>query len=635
MTSGVRRCCHKLLQHFGRRFSSRDVDAGTGAALRSLGAARRWADALALLASTLPKSGAPDAVLFGHAMSAMSGAKQWQRTLVLLEEMRNMQIHLNETIFSIALVACDRGSRWRQALQLLEEFDKGARHADSTAYCSSASACAKASQWPLAVALFAQVHVLPDLASHNAAMAAAGRGQLWQGVLQLLKVMPSKVQPNLISFNTAMAACERAGQWNYVVALLEELGRKKLSPDIRSWTSLVASFSRASHWMQAQRMLRDLRIQELQPDLVMYGAAASAFQRGHQWKLALALLPQLHELRIVLDERLCGSVITACAISQAWQAAVSCLMELPRRELEPTSTSSSPVLTALLDVKHWLMALKLFEHLQHAVAMDSQAYGRLLLVCEQNNFREWQNWLLQSMASPRGPARHTPGRESLAAAVAAHCKGLSVGSFGKQLVLTASKSASRTSKRTLSRIPWTQWTPYVKEIRLMEHVFLNAECGNPASVCQEVECFGRDILGRSKTWLKVAGGEKSEVLLAAAQHAEGRFVLEVGTYCGHSSLRLAAANPNTHVVTLEADPVHDRGHCQIDHCICRAFVSGGCLDRTQLRIDPMPTKVRMVRRRQPGRLRPGLHGPARLSLRGRPCHSGAPCVASAWGNRRC
>ena len=64
--------------------------------------------------------------------------------------------------------------------------------------------------------------------------------------------------------------------------------------------------------------------------------------------------------------------------------------------------------------------------------MDSQAYGRLLLVCldrsalslsselfrdwlrcEQHRLTDWQHRLLQSLASPRGPARHTPGRERL------------------------------------------------------------------------------------------------------------------------------------------------------------------------------------------------------------------------------
>eukprot|EP00439_Symbiodinium_sp_Y106_P082741 s985_g22.t1 len=62
--------------------------------------------------------------------------------------------------------------------------------------------------------------------------------------------------------------------------------------------------------------------------------------------------------------------------------------------------------------------------------------------------------------------------------------------------------------------------------------------------------------GSSKTWLKVAGGEKSEVLWAAAQHAGSSLVLEIGTYCGGSSIRIATASPNIRVVTLEADPVH-------------------------------------------------------------------------------
>ncbi|CAE7732023.1 comta [Symbiodinium microadriaticum] len=516
----------------------------TSALISSCARASRWQLSLAFVEF----DGASSTAVFNAAMTACVKGSKWPAALLLLRRISALHLLPDLFSFNVAIHGCEvGGGAWVTALQLLEEMSCMMLQPDLVSINSCISTCAEGLRWAAAVQLFGQMadrQVQPDLVSYNAAMSAVGRGQLWRAALQLLQALPCK--PNMISFNTAMAACERAGHWKHVIALLEKLRDNKMTPDMRTWTSLVASFSRASDWVKAQSILTEIRLQDLDPDLVIFGAMATAFQRGHQWALALSLLPETHNLQVVPDERLCGSIVTACAASQAWQAALSCLVEFPRRNLQPTSTSSSPVLTALLDVQQWLMALHLFEHLQHVVAMDSQAYGRLLLVCEQHQFTEWQHRLLQSLASPRGPARHTPGRLSLAAAVAAQSAGLGM-----------VPAVSRESAPDPASIPRAHsWTPYVKEIRLMEHVLRNAERGNPHSVCDEVESFGRHVSGSSKTWLKVAGGEKSEVLWAAAQHARSSLVLEIGTYCGNSSIRIATASPNIRVVTLEADPVH-------------------------------------------------------------------------------
>jgi len=100
-------------------------------------------------------------------------------------------------------------------------------------------------------------------------------------------------------------------------------------------------------------------------------------------------------------------------------------------------------------------------------------------------------------------------------------------------------------------------TPYSKELRLLSHVLANARRGDAASVCRAIETFGEDVLGPSGQWLKVAGGNKADVLEAAVQKApKGGSVLEIGTYCGYSAIRMAMARPNTRIVTLEVDPAH-------------------------------------------------------------------------------
>ncbi|CAE8602827.1 unnamed protein product, partial [Polarella glacialis] len=81
-----------------------------------------------------------------------------------------------------------------------------------------------------------------------------------------------------------------------------------------------------------------------------------------------------------------------------------------------------------------------------------------------------------------------------------------------------------------------------------------------ATVAEAFDAFGRD-LGSSGSWAKFAGGSKAAALIAAmragppADHSDTFGVLEIGTYCGNSALRLAAALPGVRVTTLELDPI--------------------------------------------------------------------------------
>lgn len=99
--------------------------------------------------------------------------------------------------------------------------------------------------------------------------------------------------------------------------------------------------------------------------------------------------------------------------------------------------------------------------------------------------------------------------------------------------------------------------PYSKELRLMEHVLDTAKAGHPTSACQAIEYYGEGVLGKTSQWLKVAAGGKMEILRAATRGgAPGRGVLEIGTYMGYSSMRMASYLPGVRVISLEVDPVH-------------------------------------------------------------------------------
>merc|ERR1712125_295647 len=61
----------------------------------------------------------------------------------------------------------------------------------------------------------------------------------------------------------------------------------------------------------------------------------------------------------------------------------------------------------------------------------------------------------------------------------------------------------------------------------------------------------------SQSWSKTAGTAKADVLCNVVQCAaeDGR-VLEIGTYCGYTSVAMALALPDLLITTLEYDPTH-------------------------------------------------------------------------------
>eukprot|EP00933_Yihiella_yeosuensis_P031332 TRINITY_DN24890_c0_g1_i1.p1 TRINITY_DN24890_c0_g1~~TRINITY_DN24890_c0_g1_i1.p1 ORF type:complete len:434 (+),score=74.69 TRINITY_DN24890_c0_g1_i1:191-1303(+) len=101
--------------------------------------------------------------------------------------------------------------------------------------------------------------------------------------------------------------------------------------------------------------------------------------------------------------------------------------------------------------------------------------------------------------------------------------------------------------------------PYAKELGLLRHVLSTVRPRDPAAACHAIEDFSNKVLEGEGRWLKIAGDDKAQVLLKAVRSApvsEGG-VLEIGTYCGYSSILMASILPeDVRITTLEVDPVH-------------------------------------------------------------------------------
>ena len=85
-----------------------------------------------------------------------------------------------------------------------------------------------------------------------------------------------------------------------------------------------------------------------------------------------------------------------------------------------------------------------------------------------------------------------------------------------------------------------------REARLAEYVVARARRGDPGDAIRVIDeyCYERSFLIN-------VGDEKGRILDAAVADAKPSRVLELGTYCGYSALRMAAAAPSARIVSIE------------------------------------------------------------------------------------
>ena len=85
-----------------------------------------------------------------------------------------------------------------------------------------------------------------------------------------------------------------------------------------------------------------------------------------------------------------------------------------------------------------------------------------------------------------------------------------------------------------------------REARLADYVLARARRGDPADAIRII-----DEYGYNQSFLINVGDEKGAILDAAVARARPARVLELGTYCGYSALRMALAAPSARIVSIE------------------------------------------------------------------------------------
>jgi len=85
-----------------------------------------------------------------------------------------------------------------------------------------------------------------------------------------------------------------------------------------------------------------------------------------------------------------------------------------------------------------------------------------------------------------------------------------------------------------------------REARLADYVVANARRGDPADTIRVIDQYCYE-----QSFLINVGDEKGGILDAAVAATKPARVLELGTYCGYSALRMAVAAPEARIISIE------------------------------------------------------------------------------------
>ncbi|XP_069603963.1 catechol O-methyltransferase A-like isoform X2 [Ranitomeya imitator] len=86
-----------------------------------------------------------------------------------------------------------------------------------------------------------------------------------------------------------------------------------------------------------------------------------------------------------------------------------------------------------------------------------------------------------------------------------------------------------------------------RPMRILHYVQRSAKCGDVLSVISAIDSFCSKV-----EWAMNVGDKKGEILDAVVLETRPRYVLELGTYCGYSTMRIARLlPPGARLITIE------------------------------------------------------------------------------------
>ncbi|XP_040261199.1 catechol O-methyltransferase A-like isoform X1 [Bufo bufo] len=93
-------------------------------------------------------------------------------------------------------------------------------------------------------------------------------------------------------------------------------------------------------------------------------------------------------------------------------------------------------------------------------------------------------------------------------------------------------------------------TGTTRPVRILQHVQRSAKQGDALSVITAIDSYCSKV-----EWAMNVGDKKGEILDTVVLETRPRYVLELGTYCGYSTLRIARLlPPGARLITIEMNP---------------------------------------------------------------------------------
>eukprot|EP00933_Yihiella_yeosuensis_P054621 TRINITY_DN5311_c0_g1_i2.p1 TRINITY_DN5311_c0_g1~~TRINITY_DN5311_c0_g1_i2.p1 ORF type:complete len:556 (+),score=100.35 TRINITY_DN5311_c0_g1_i2:90-1757(+) len=231
----------------------------------------------------------------------------------------------------------------------------------------------KGYHWQSALELFASLHTVrlqPDAGAVIAGARAWGQGAHWLRSLQLLAPMlgrrsddpeiddHSRRSQRQVALSVAVTACGRAWQWPQALDLLLDAKRCSLQPSAVVVSATMTACERGSRWDVSLQLFSKLL--ELQrPDLVAFGAAISSCVQGHLWQEALGFLEELQSMRLAASNAACGAALAACEAARQWPQALWLLKSMDSQGLSPDVAAMSSAISSCEKAARWIEALLL------------------------------------------------------------------------------------------------------------------------------------------------------------------------------------------------------------------------------------------------------------------------------------
>ena len=416
-------------------------------------------------------------------------------------------------------------SNWQLALQFWRDASRGGSTATTHLADATIRALGRGMQWEQSTTFLREEIISP--ASHASTLRIVAEATAWMHCLEILSTMQlRRVHPSTACLNTTLVSCGRRFKWQVALNLLVTHLPSSISSLSKHHSetndckmSILTALQVAHQWEQALALYANSDLSASHMTMVM-----EACKRSYAWEAALTLLgdrPLQHSVHMVMR---------TCAASSEWEATLSLLQSEPQHV--------STALSALAKAMQWERGIQLFyENIQWATPsmnsgnvkkgghgeseLETTTYRSLLRVLGGGS--HWRSALqfLENLKKPHEDAW------TLSAAVWA-CQAAGQEEAAQQLL-----AKSLMSKRR-------------KELDLLEHL---TQFGRQtaAELLTLIENYAHE-----NRWLKVAGGEKAQILKTHIK--PGDRVLELGTYIGFTSLRLASHG--CQVVSIEADPLN-------------------------------------------------------------------------------